>query len=891
LLKRLEDGRFEHAVFLTYSLDLLYFETAVVRHLVRRGCGNVIVFADGRHVAEELTKVADPRWVGGRSTWGVGRTYSLTPVFHTSAFHPKVALIIGEEVELVVGSGNLEAGGLRSNLEIFHEIQCDRDGQDAETRHLLSGVWEYVTQRVAKRVPSFVEEQLSRVQAGVGWLGTPEEHRGDVTTRLIVGPGTDAVEALREAVGRDKVRSLIVVGPFFDADLGALRRLIARLGPQVTQLIIQPDTVSLPGKHLRGMRNVEVYRLDEPVSRYLHAKIVVAECATRSVLLAGSHNISELAMKGAQFEAGLLRVSRGQRFSSELALTRYLRRECRVDLNVTDLRLRAERIAGEEPRNDWLVSAQVDAGVVEVVTLKRCSEGSRLLAFVRDREMMPHARLVSNDGSVLRFHLRDAAGSEQWTAVAVEDRGARSAPAPVLIVEALHRIAVSGAGSLPKRMRAGSVLELDDVAELLQEFGDWLMREPRAWRRPQPERAPKVKEAPATGQKLSYEDFVIPWKPGLPVERRVAGRSGVETVVAAIVRAVGGSRGQLAEPEIIAPPVDDEDASLADRSLYGEEALSGSRLEQDPERVREMEFDTREEDPRAATDTVRAEERDGHAERRREVPVASGATRLRAARRVERRLDTLVEAFPEYVEERCGQGQVGVELLETISTTGRLLTAMAGRTVRASGESTELLTWERWAEFQVAVLRVVTAEETGFLRRLPWSTMRLELHRQMVEEFAGYLAGVLTVARMSAVPGALSAHIKIGVFRAHRILGAHVGKLRANVVEAMAENVLAALTPGIEPPAVAWSNWVEVIRHVGTQDVRLRRRFGSPDEIHGANAGLKDPGVGDWVWWPHTGQHVATIVEVKDGLVILAAEPGVPKSVMASYVVGVPQGK
>jgi hypothetical protein len=193
LLDRIESGRFEHAIFLSYSIDTLFFEVAVLRHLVRRGCGNIVVFADASRVNAELARVGDPRTLGGRSAWGIGRTYSLTPVFHSSAFHPKVALLIGDEIDLVIGSGNLEPGGLRSNLEILHRCRCDREGRPDDVRRLVASTWDYTIHRVAKHISGFVQDQLARVQASLPWvreLGTGGDRPA---AQFIAGAGVDAV--------------------------------------------------------------------------------------------------------------------------------------------------------------------------------------------------------------------------------------------------------------------------------------------------------------------------------------------------------------------------------------------------------------------------------------------------------------------------------------------------------------------------------------------------------------------------------------------------------------------------------------------------------------------------------------------------------------------------
>ena len=50
LLDSVESNRYNHAVFLTFSLDLPFFESSILRPLISRGCKNIAVFGDAQRV-------------------------------------------------------------------------------------------------------------------------------------------------------------------------------------------------------------------------------------------------------------------------------------------------------------------------------------------------------------------------------------------------------------------------------------------------------------------------------------------------------------------------------------------------------------------------------------------------------------------------------------------------------------------------------------------------------------------------------------------------------------------------------------------------------------------------------------------------------------------------
>jgi hypothetical protein len=884
LLNLLEGTAFEHAVFLTYSIDLPFFERSAVRHLLRKKCNNIAVFADAAHVTNELARLAEPVW--SSRNWMFGRDYSLTQIRHTSAFHPKVALLVGEDIELLVGSGNLEPGGLRANLEIFHQISCSRNGTtNSDARCLITQAWNYIFQQVATRIPSVVKEQLRKVEEFIPWIS--EIEAGGEHVRLVTGPGSHVVDILQKEVGKDEVRELVILSPFFDAKLEVLRRLVVRLRPQRTALLIQPETISLPGNQLTGIRNLDLYALQDLESRYAHAKIIIAECASKSILLAGSHNVSTLALDGHNFEVSLLRVeSSPYRFSRELGLAEHIKAANRIDPGLTLLVMRRREQAPGGQSKAWLVAAQLDGSWVEVTTHRLLESTSRLVPFQRGRMLPPLRAVPTVAEHSLKFPVMDFAVASQWTAVSVQEGSTCSAPVPLIHVKDLVE---RGSSTGENRIRAfisSGHLDISSLPDLLKEFGALLMTdnavgEPsRRGHRVSPARAREA-ALQVEPKHLQYEDFVIPWDP-LPKGATSADHlvSGLELIVTALAHAAGGTRRAIQQPREVTKPADDDDAALADRSVYAEEALAGGRLEEDERAVTDLEYEPSNDQINTGVDLSAKFEL---SPRKRE---AGGKAKLKGARQIRKHLISFAAEFPNFIEYRCEQ-QTPIDLIDKITVAGRLMTSLVGRKEATQNEVVELLEWMSWCEFHIALLDAMTSDQASLMMRFSWERSTLDYHRRIIERFVGYLAALQALCHCHAryVDPEFGALILIGVLRICRFLGVDRGLMREEVVNADARAVFDTMTPDFNPPVVDWPEWVNQVTQIRDADLRLRSQFRNTLDIVKSAAGASRLTQGDWVWRPQIEGHVAIVTRTYGSEVNIAWEPKKRAEVESSLLI------
>lgn len=870
LLKRLEGRAFEHAVFLTYSVDLPFFEDTVLRYLLRRECRNVAVFADEAHVAAQQVMLG--RMGNARGWWPCGRAYSLTPVFHRGSFHPKVAFLVGsDEVEVWIGSGNLEPGGLRANLEIFNVLTCGRDGGENEAV-VVADVWRYIRKDVAQQAQSIVERQLEQIELALPWLS--REHAAAPSARLVTGPNQDAVAEIVRAVGRAEVRRLILLAPFFDPKLAAADALIKALKPRKTAILVQPDTVSFPGDKVKGLKRAGVYRLRTSKDRYLHAKVVIVEAKGRSVMLAGSHNISEAALRSRNFEAGIIRVS-----DEESAFTDLLGIEGDLgpDNELTDkaladlkLRLHDNRLPGNV--KSLLIGAELENGRLTVIAAKPIStEGIRLVPYANGKELKQLDLSNKATGSTIQFNLKGVA-TDAWTAIALDLGKAVTAPVPLTRpAEIVQRFKPKLRP--PKAVEEGRPqdLTLPEVDEMIQQFAALMADEFRAkkltGRRGRDDE--DAKGAVAKAQSMRYEDFVVSWRgPGVIDDNRVDGRTEMEWLLASLIHVTGGSRVPMPVPKVSS--VDEvtlpEDSDLADEAVHREEAMIGGKMEEGATPLESPAGSP----PDQPKDTRRKE------------------SRLKSAENVARQLKKFAKSFPWVIHEfSVGSGDLPLNGLEGLLNAGRFLTSMLGRKEKHVLEEVEYFPVQVWAEFNVGLLHVLTSRELGFIRRLPLSRIDPALARKWQTMLAGYLLLLHAFHSHQDIEEETRLSLRIGLRLAGQILGIDQKGDGTDVVES-AQRIIGSMHPTATIPPLEWPKWVQTVSALRKADAALWKEFKAGSDIQKASRGYARPESGQWVWWP-TVRGLAIVIEVKGRNVVIMHEPGAePSTVQSDFVVQVP---
>jgi len=288
----LRGGEWEHALVLTYSLDLSFYERDLGRTLAR--VPNRVVLADARRLAEHFDDIAR----GGEGLHGANVAYAVAGLTAARAAHAKVILLAAPGSGLaIVGSGNLTLGGYASQGEQFCVYRYD-GAQDqlppfTAVRQLLDGM------AAREWVDPVARWHLDQIWAGAPWLGatippgTPTPVRHNLEAPLL--------SQLAERIGGHRVREVVVHAPFYDPACAALGRLLDQLAPSSVRILVQEhETSADPDALVRVLSGYPgravVHTVSAPeAGTYLHAKFILARTGEEDeedIVLSGSANMS-----------------------------------------------------------------------------------------------------------------------------------------------------------------------------------------------------------------------------------------------------------------------------------------------------------------------------------------------------------------------------------------------------------------------------------------------------------------------------------------------------------------------------------------------------------------------------------------------------------------------
>lgn len=291
----------KHALLTTYTLSLSYFESEILRPLLRGGCSDIWLVADAEGYRSSLLE---------RRSMRVGQEYRLIPVaLPDGVFHAKCIYLAGDEGDLLlVGSGNLTFGGHGKNAEVFEALS---PGSAASAFRDFADFLEAVGSRPDIRIArsEWVEDFAGRARDAAD-QGADQD--GSPPLRLVHPvnePVIDQMPGLLAPYGA--CTEAVIMSPYHDHDGLAVRTLAERLKVSWTRVAVTKagaspfpfaETVAWPHPVLP----VRPSRKDK---RFVHAKWYEFQTDNVRLLLTGSINATRKALTTSDnVELGVLRA-------------------------------------------------------------------------------------------------------------------------------------------------------------------------------------------------------------------------------------------------------------------------------------------------------------------------------------------------------------------------------------------------------------------------------------------------------------------------------------------------------------------------------------------------------------------------------------------------------
>ena len=301
----IKSGGFTGAIFLTYTLNLTFYEQMIAPMLDQAGCANVLILADPDGYSGALE-------MGVNTISGAGRRYVCAPVARTGRCvqHAKLLLMVGPgRGRLLTGSGNLTLHGYGRNLELFSQFECDPTNCQPEERYVFVEAWRLIQKIAAENeLPSAARNQIKALQEHVTWLASQPSEPADFRLwHNFDQPILDQLAAWRADRGwnNSPVQDLKVISPYFDHDTGALKRLAGDFLPDRIQVHLDPALTNLDGRQAAADWSRRETPLtiagigpgkDTATVRHVHAKAIIGRDVEGAWCITGSANLTRPAL-------------------------------------------------------------------------------------------------------------------------------------------------------------------------------------------------------------------------------------------------------------------------------------------------------------------------------------------------------------------------------------------------------------------------------------------------------------------------------------------------------------------------------------------------------------------------------------------------------------------
>lgn len=279
---------YDIALLTTFNFEIEYFERAILNRLYACGTRKVSLFLD----AKELSKAIQKTRVSG-----LGRRYAVNPIIMNATFHPKISLLAGKgRAKVIVSSANIKTSGYEINHEIFNVFSYDENDQRyADIILDALEFFEKLDQLSFGQDSGLIKEirQLLRIQS--------VSRSNDV--RLIHNLNLPILEQVISVVDKP-VDSIMIVVPYYDQHLSALKEIKKEFNSSELQLYIQNQTSTFPVEInaveqvadkifvFEGFRDVTANASDN----FYHGKVFSFQTQDGIYMLYGSANCTKSAL-------------------------------------------------------------------------------------------------------------------------------------------------------------------------------------------------------------------------------------------------------------------------------------------------------------------------------------------------------------------------------------------------------------------------------------------------------------------------------------------------------------------------------------------------------------------------------------------------------------------
>ncbi len=317
---------YESAILTCFSFDPLYFLQYYLPKLNSINITNIVVLIDALQYDQACEEFIRYKEASNRSIHLNFSPVRMTPSFH-GVFHPKIVFLVGpKQCTALVGSGNLTYGGMTYNNEVWNAFSANN--ADVEEAQIVVSVWKYLSSLLSSG-QNTVWEQLTWMSFYSDSLKSIVQVEAVSTGRfhLLVNSAKEGIgQQFVRFVGKDKVKDLKIVSPFFDKDGQALEYLVDNLHPESILCLGDENAGTWPFEMKEELLNRIDFRSisGKDMESRTHAKIIQIHTESSTFLLSGSANATNAGLgltSARNDEASVLIIQEGYRdFISEMGI-------------------------------------------------------------------------------------------------------------------------------------------------------------------------------------------------------------------------------------------------------------------------------------------------------------------------------------------------------------------------------------------------------------------------------------------------------------------------------------------------------------------------------------------------------------------------------------------
>jgi hypothetical protein len=280
----------------SYTLGLSYLEKQLLSTLKKKHDTKISIVTSAMALNESFDETV--------SLSGVGTEYYLFPINDFPyAFHPKIFLAVDEkdQVSVFASGANFTYSGMCLNLDAVESVSGNQISQMSK-----DNIVSFLDELQANVKNQEFQKTCNSIKAAIGRIA-PHPSANDV---LFIHNAQESIFNQIKGFMSQDVVNLRIVSPYFDKDMGALKRIVKDLGLSGCELFCNKDDMAVNLAALADTVKVFVPQADAS-SRFVHAKSYIFETTDSVYTCIGSANCTHAGLmstsKTGNWEACILR--------------------------------------------------------------------------------------------------------------------------------------------------------------------------------------------------------------------------------------------------------------------------------------------------------------------------------------------------------------------------------------------------------------------------------------------------------------------------------------------------------------------------------------------------------------------------------------------------------